>query len=319
MIEVLTNFFNEIYDAGIFPQEWLKSTFVTLPKINNAKQCQNYRTISLMSHILKIFLRIIYNRLYKKCEQNIKKTQFGFRNGLGTRDALFTFQVLIQRTRDMNNDVYVCFLDYEKAFDRVQHNKLLDILNNMGLDTKDVRIIQNLYWKQTATVRVEDDTTEEVQILRGVRQGCILSPVLFNLYAEAIFDEALENKTEGIIINGVTVNNIRYADDAVLLTNSLEDMQRLVDCVNDASNSYGLNINKKKTKYMVISPRDIEGTALTINGELIQRVDKFKYLGCYFNKKWDHSMEIRCRIEQSRSPFFKMIKVLGNRNLKIEL
>lgn len=88
----------------------------------------------------------------------------------------------------MNVDVlYACFIDYEKAFDKVKHEKLLEILINNGLDARDIRIIQNMYWNQKAKVRVEDELTEEIEICRGVRHGCILSPILFNMYSESIF------------------------------------------------------------------------------------------------------------------------------------
>ncbi|KAI5633986.1 reverse transcriptase (RNA-dependent DNA polymerase) domain-containing protein [Phthorimaea operculella] len=124
-LEIVVQLFNEIYNTGCIPKDWLKSTFVTLPKISNAKKCSDFRTISLMSHMLKIFLKVIHCRINNKIEENISDTQFGFRNGLGTRDALFGFQVLMQRCWDMNQTVYICFIDYEKAFDRVQHKSSL--------------------------------------------------------------------------------------------------------------------------------------------------------------------------------------------------
>uniref|UniRef100_A0A8D9BKL9 Reverse transcriptase domain-containing protein n=1 Tax=Cacopsylla melanoneura TaxID=428564 RepID=A0A8D9BKL9_9HEMI len=99
----------------MIPKEWLKSTFITLPKKSNAKKCSDYRTISLMSHALKIFLRIIHNRIYTKLEAHISNTQFGFRNSLGTREALFSIQVLIQKCRDVEHPVYLCFIDFEKS------------------------------------------------------------------------------------------------------------------------------------------------------------------------------------------------------------
>ncbi|CAH2090670.1 unnamed protein product [Euphydryas editha] len=83
---------------------------------------------SLMSHVLKIFLKVIHNRIYRKVEENISNTQFGFRNGFGTRDALFGYQVLLQRCWDMNRPVYICFIDYEKAFDRVQQTTQKSLL-----------------------------------------------------------------------------------------------------------------------------------------------------------------------------------------------
>ena len=132
-------------------------------------------------------------------------TQFGFRGGFGTRDALFTIQVLVQRCQDMDKDVFLCFIDYEKAFDRVRHQPMLVLLQRIGLDNREIRIIANLYWKHRANVRVGDALSEEVSIKRGVRQGCVLSPMLFNIYSEAILSEALDGFDRGIIVNGEVI------------------------------------------------------------------------------------------------------------------
>lgn len=117
-IGVLVDLYNTVYNTGIIPREWLKSTFITLPKKSNAKECKDHRTISLMSHTLKIFLKIIHRRIFRKIEQDLSETQFGFRNAMGTREALFAFNVLSQRLMDVNQPIYVAFLDYNKAHER---------------------------------------------------------------------------------------------------------------------------------------------------------------------------------------------------------
>lgn len=271
-----------------------------------------------MSHVLKIFLKIVHNRIYRKIEENISNTQFGFRNGFGTRDALFGYQVLLQRCWDMNQSVYVCFIDYEKAFDRVRHDKLMKILCDIGLDNTDLTIIKNLYWQQKARVQVDYTLSEEINIMRGVRQGCILSPLLFNIYAEAIFAEALDNMGEGIMVNGHPINNLRYADDTILLASSFNDLQRLLQRVDSVSASYGLNINLKKTKVMMVGKSSfVSTTDLVVRNEVVERVHSYKYLGCFVNDRSDHSIEIKCRIEQARSAFMKLSHLLCNRSLKI--
>lgn len=172
----LTELFNTIYRTGIIPTDWLTSTFITLPKKPNAKWCSDHRTISLMSHTLKMFLKIIHNRICMKLEEELSDTQFGFRDALGTREALFAYNVSVQRCLDVNQPVYACFLDYNKAFDKVRHDRLIEILTKKNLDTRDVRIINNLYYNQTAVVRDGTLTSDEIEIKRGVRQGCVLSP-----------------------------------------------------------------------------------------------------------------------------------------------
>ena len=115
---------------------------------------------------------------------------------------------------DVQKDVYICFIDYTKAYDRVKHFKMIECLSEIGMDDKDLQIITKLYWEQPACVRTESGMTSEFKIKKGVRQGCVLSPHLFNLYTEKIFREAEDMK--GINIGGVNINNLRYADDTSL-------------------------------------------------------------------------------------------------------
>lgn len=316
-VKWLTSLFNRIYDCGSIPKEWLKSEFIILPKKPGAKNCSEYRTISLMSHLLKLFLKIIHKRIYKLCEEQVSPTQFGFRNAVGTREALFSIQVLFQRCRDVNCDVYACFIDYQKAFDRVQHQKMTDTLRNIGLDDKDLRIIINLYWNQTASMKVEEENIENIKILRGVRQGCILSPLLFNIYSEYIFREALENTEIGIPLNGERLNNIRYADDTVIFADSLENLQILMNRVTESSQRQGLEINITKTKLMIISKSNIPRCHLMINQKPIEQVKKYTYLGTTVNDQWDHSQEIKIRIEKARAVFNKMSAIFKSHDLTI--
>lgn len=321
--EKLVKLFNDIYNSGKIPEDWLKSTFVTIPKKHNAKRCKDYRTISLMSHVLKIFLRIIHSRLYMKIEEHISETQFGFRNNLGTREALFGIQVLVQKCRDLAQPVYMCFIDFEKAFDKVRHNKLIEILKRTGIHDKDLQIIKNLYFNQKANIRIGSNTSEEVEIKRGVRQGCILSPLLFNLYSEFIFKEALEGTTCGIEITSedskLIINNIRYADDTVLITKSHTELQLIINRVTQACENYGLKLNAKKTKVMIVSRESIRTLPFKAYDTQLERTKGLTYLGTYVNEDWDPGREIKIRIEKARSTFFKMKKVLCNRNLNIRL
>ena len=116
--------------------------------------------------------------------------------------------------------LYICFIDYTKAFDRVKHDMLFEILSKAGVPDKEINIIKSLYLQQKATVRYENETSEEITIKRGVRQGCILSPCLFNIYTAYLIIEALEDG-EGININGQNITNIRYADDTIILAVSI--------------------------------------------------------------------------------------------------
>uniref|UniRef100_A0A2A4J795 Reverse transcriptase domain-containing protein n=1 Tax=Heliothis virescens TaxID=7102 RepID=A0A2A4J795_HELVI len=219
----------------------------------------------------------------------------------------------------MQTDVYLCFVDYEKAFDRVKHQQLLTTLCKLNLDGKDIKIIRNLYENQVATVRIDDEETEEIEICRGVRQGCIMSPLLFNIYSETVMSEALEDLDAGIRVNGTVINNLRYADDTVFVASSESELQVLIDTVNDISERAGLSINTSKTKFMIVSRKPDLNPNVLVSGKPLERVRQYKYLGAWVNEAWESDQEIKTRIEFARTSFNNMRKVLCCRQLNIKL
>jgi len=148
------------------------------------------KTIALISHASKVMLKILQVRLqqYMNCE--LPDVQAGFRKGRGTRDQIANICWIIKKAREFQKNIYFCFLDYAKAFDCVDHNKLWKILKEMGIPDHLTCLLRNLYAGQEATVRTGHGTTDWFQIGKGVHQGCILSPCLFNLYAEYIMRNA---------------------------------------------------------------------------------------------------------------------------------
>ena len=158
-------------------------------------------------------LKILQARL-----QQLPDVQTGFREDRGTRDQIANIHWIIKKVREFQENIYFCFIDYAKAFDCVDHNKLWKILKEMGIPDHQICLQRNLYAGQEATVRTGHGTTDWFQIGKGVRQGCVLSPYLFNFYAEYIMRNAgLEEEQTGIKIAGRNVNNLRYAGDTILL------------------------------------------------------------------------------------------------------
>ena len=209
----------------------------------------------------------------------------------------------------------MCFIDYQKAFDTVKHADLLKILSRLDIAWKDMRIVRNLYYEQTAAVRVEDELTDYVNIKRGVRQGCVLSPILFSLYAEIIMRDIAD--LEGIKIGGKNFNNVRYADDTVLIADSEDKLQRIVERVNAAGEAMGLKINRSKTECMVISKGGAPTCNISVGNEPIQQVNKFKYLGSTITEDSRCESEIKERIGIARSAFIKMRNVISNRHVRV--
>ena len=319
-IRILTKLCNQIYRSGMFPEDLKRSVFVTIPKKPKATDCSDFRTISLMSHATKMIMTILLRRIQSKVAAEVSEEQFGFKQNSGTREAIFTMRNITETYINEQKDIYACFIDYAKAFDRVQHAKIIECLKNINVDYRDIRLITNLYWEQKANVRVEQDMSDEVNIKRGVRQGCVLSPTLFNLYTETIFRYISNMK--GVTVGGRNINNLRYADDTVLLAENEADLQNLLNVVREKSTEYGLNMNVKKTKVMVISKKDtIPRAHILLNGQCLDQVNQFTYLGQLITNDGYCDTEIRRRIGIARACFNKMKNVLvsGKINLALRL
>ena len=155
-------------------------------------------------------LKILQARLQQYVDCGVPDVQTGFRKGRGTRDQIANICWIIEKSREYQKNIYFCFIDYTKAFDRVVHNKLWEILQEMGLPDHLTCLLRNLYAGQEATVRTRHGTTDWFQTGKGVYQGCILSPCIFNLYAEYIMKNArLDEAQAGIKIAGRNINNLR--------------------------------------------------------------------------------------------------------------
>ena len=187
-------------------------------------------------------------------------------------------------------NIYFCFIDYVKAFDCVNHNKLWKILKEMGIPDHLTCLLRNLYAGQEATVRTGRGTTNWFQIGKGVCQGCILSPWLINLYAEYIMRNAgLEEAQARIKIAGRNINNLRYVDDTTLMAESEEELKSLLMKMKEESEKVGLKLNIQKTKIMASGPI----TSWEIDGETVETVSDFILGGSKITAGGDCSHEIK--------------------------
>ena len=166
--------------------------------------------VALISHASKVMLKILQARLQHRMNHELSNVQAGFRKGRGTRDQISSIRWIIEKAREFQKNIYFCLIDYAKTFDCVDHNQLWNILKEMGIPDHLICLLRNLYAGQEATVRTGHGTTDWFQIGKGVRQGYILSPCLFNFYVEYIMRNAgLEEARAGIKIAGRYINNLR--------------------------------------------------------------------------------------------------------------
>jgi len=216
-IEAITKLCQKIWRTKTWPKEWKRSIYIPLHKKGDPSDCSNYRTIALIPHASKVLLKIIQRRLESHVDRELPENQAGFRKGRGTRDVIADVRWMLEKTREYQKDVYMCFIDYSKAFDSVDYDKLWTTLRGMAIPEHLIVLMRNLYSGQEAAIRTEDGNSGWFTVSKGVRQGCILSPYLFNLYAEEIMRNAeLYDEEAGIRIGGRTINNLRYADDTTI-------------------------------------------------------------------------------------------------------
>ena len=179
------------------------------------------------------------------------------------RDQIANICWIIKKAKEFQKNICICFIDYAKVFDCVDHNKLWNILEEMGIQDYLSCLLRNLYAGQEATVRTRHGPTDWFQIAKGVHQGCILSRCLFNLYAEYIMrNTGLEEAQAGIKIPGRNINNLRYEDDTTLMAEHEDELKSLLMKVKEKSEKVGLKLNIQKTKIMASSPitsRQIDG------------------------------------------------------------
>jgi retron-type reverse transcriptase len=188
---------------------------------------------------------VIRRRSEKKIEDIIGEDQFGFKNGKGTRDAIGMLRIISEQTLDIGEEICVCCIDWQKAFDRVKWTKLMKILKKTGIDWHERKLISKLYTNQSVKVWLYQGVIKSVKTGRGVRQGCCLSPLLFNLHSKYFTQEALEGLGD-FKVGGQIISMLRYADDLVLLAKEETILQCMINNLIEVGRSYGMKINVEK-------------------------------------------------------------------------
>ena len=229
--------------------------------------------------------------LQQYVNHELPDVQAGFRKGGGTRDQITYICLIIKTARKFQRNIYICFIDYTKAFDCMDHNKLWKILKEMGISDHPTSLLRHLYAGQEATVRTGHETTDWFQIGKGVCQGCILSPCLFNLYAEYIMRNArLDEAQAGIKIVGININNLSYADDTTLMAESEEELKSLLIKVKEESEKLDLKLNILKIKIMASGPI----TSWQIDGKTNnENSERLYFSGSKITADGDSSHEIK--------------------------
>ena len=315
MITALTNICNKIWQTGEWPTPWTQSLIITLPKKGNLQQCQNYRTISLISHPSKVMLKILLNRLKPQAEKIIAEEQAGFRPGRSTTEQIFNLRILCEKYLQHQQDLYHVFVDFKKAFDRVWHAALWATMRLYNINANLIQVIQNLYEKATSAVYFNNNIGDWFRTTVGVRQGCLLSPTLFNIFLERIMTDALEDHKGTVNIGGRAVTNLRFADDIDGLAGKEEELASLVDHLDKTSRAYSMQISAEKTKMMTNNTSGIS-TDIRVDGQRLETVHSFKYLGAIVTDEGSKP-EVLSRIAQATAALTKLKYIWNDQNITL--
>ena len=318
MIDILTSICNKIWKTGEWPTTWTQSLVITLLKKGNLQLCQNYRTISLFSHPSKIMLKIILNRLQPQTEENIAEEQVGFRAGRSNTEQIFNLRILCEKYLPHQQNLYHVFIDFKKAFDRVWHEALWAAMRKYNINVSIIRAIENLYLydKAQSAVLFNGTTGEWFRTAVGVRQGCLLSPTLFNIFLERIMCEALDYHEGSVSIGGRLITNFFFADDIVINAEEEEKAGVLVDRRDRTTIRHKMEVGPHKLKVMTNNPngfqRDIKKKDLRL-----EEVENFQYLGAIMSNEGSKP-ESLSRIAQTTAALSRLKIIWRDKNIALD-
>ncbi len=278
----LVELFNAVLNSGHFPEQWSEGIIVPLHKKNDPSDVNNYRGITLVSCLAKIFTGVLNARLNIWIESNnvLSDSQFGFRSGRSTVDAIFVLNAIVKKKKNDKGRLYCAFVDLKKAFDSIYLNGLWFKLFKIGVNGKMLNIVRGMYDKVKSCIKGCKSYSDFFECAVGLKQGEVLSPVLFALFVEDL-ELFLQNEPDsGFSFDDITFILMLFADDMVIFGKTPQDLQHSLDMLKVYCDKWGLTVNTSKTKVMVFRKRGVirlneKGTYADEN---LESVNDFNYL-----------------------------------------
>ena len=294
-IEWLVKLFNVVWERGVAPRDWKTAIIVPIHKKGSRLECTNYRGISLLSVVGKVFARVLNDRVKGLTEGSVMDEQGGFRSGRGCIDQVFAVKQVIEKMIEKDRVMFMVFIDLEKAYDNVCREKLWRVLSEYGVRGRLLRSIKALYEGGRARVKVEGMESQGFRVRKGVRQGCTLSPWLFNVFIDKVVKEARRECVREVTLSTGSIGILMFADDMVMMAETKEALQHNVEAMNEALSRWDLRVNWKKSKVMRVA-RKREECQVVIGDEQLEQVDTMKYLGVMISGDGSMEREVEARI-----------------------
>jgi hypothetical protein len=309
---VLVKLFKLILSGSEVLLDWVTAYIVPIHKNGRKSDPSNYRGISLLSCLGKLFLSILNNRLlqFSIDHKILSESQLGFRKGNRTSDAHIIIHNLVNKYCHKNNTkLYSCFIDLSKAFDTVPRDILLKKLLSLGIKGNFFNIIRSIYSNNMACVKMNNKVTKPFAINQGVRQGCVLSPLLFNIFMSDLAKK-LNSVQEKLVVDNVELNSLFWADDIVLLAKSDDKLTEMLNLLANYCKENKLTINNKKTKCLIFNKSGrLIRQKFFLNGSELENVRTYKYLGFVLTP----SGEIKTGLQDLRDRALKSFQILRNK------
>jgi len=294
-VHLLHKLFNACFKTGFIPDRWRKCLLQPILKSgsDDKRDPKCYRGISLLSCIYKLYSSILTTRLTDFLENNslLPEEQNGFRKQRSCLDHLYTLTAIVRNRKLENKDTFTCFIDMRKAFDTVDRDCLLYMLYELGIRDKLLNAIDVIYARTECAVLVRDFITPWFITEKGVKQGDTLSPCLFSVYLNDLVRDINRSKL-GVKIDDQYVNILLYADDIVILSESEENLQKLIDIVLHWCNNWRMSVNCKKTKIVHFRKNSVNRTnyVFKYDSKQIDIAPHYKYLGCVLEETLDFTL-----------------------------
>lgn len=296
-IQELAKIFDRMYNRGEIDEVFVNSIILPIFKKGSPSDPKNYRGISFMNCIAKIFMSILNDRLYEWLIEKkiLNEYQAGFRKKYSTMDNVFNLASIVHLKFDQKKKVYAFFVDFKAAFDKVSRHALIYKLHAIGVSSKFVKFVESVYSNTHSAIWTGVELSDSFETKAGVKQGCLLSPLLFSIYLNDLHD-FLE---EGLRVEGLEVRLLLYADDIVMLADDPMMLQRMINRLEKYCQIWNMEVNTAKSEIMVFRKAGKLGKSekWTYIGEPLRITSEYTYLGVLLTPKFSFSKHLDKRNE----------------------